>query len=50
MKRVLGWLAVAFLVFYIVTQPDDASAFARSLGDILRDVGTGIAQFVTDVF
>jgi hypothetical protein len=50
MKKVFGWLVVGFLIFYIVTKPDDAAGFLRSLGDILRDVAVGIGQFVSDVF
>lgn len=50
MQKALGWICVAFLVFYVVTQPGDAANLLRSLGDGLRDIATGFGTFVTDVF
>ena len=50
MKKALSWVGVAFLVFYIVTQPGDAADLLRSLGDGLRDIATGFGTFISDVF
>ena len=50
MKKALSWIAVAFLVFYIVTQPGDAANLLRSLGEGLRDIATGFGTFVSNVF
>jgi hypothetical protein len=49
-KKALGWVVVAFLAFYVVTQPADAANLLRSLGDGLRDIATGFGTFVSNVF
>lgn len=46
-KKVLGWALLAFLVFFIVTRPNDAAGVMRSLGSGLRDVATGFGDFVS---
>ncbi|HEV2088041.1 MAG TPA: hypothetical protein VGR21_06995 [Cryptosporangiaceae bacterium] len=47
MKKVLGWGLLAFLVFFIVTRPNDAASVMRSLGSGLMDVATGFGNFVS---
>ena len=47
MKKVLTWLAVGFLVFFIVTRPADAAGVFRSIGNGLRDVAVGLGNFVS---
>jgi hypothetical protein len=49
-KKALSWIAVAFFVFYVVTQPGDAANLMRSLGEGMRDIGTGFGTFVSNVF
>ena len=48
-KKVLGWGLLAFLVFFIVTRPADAAGVMRSLGNGLRDVATGLGDFVSGI-
>ncbi len=47
MKKVLSWGLLAFLVFFIVTKPNDAAGVLRSLGNGLKDVATGLGNFVS---
>lgn len=38
MRKILGWLVLAFVVFYAVSNPADAA-------DVLRSVASGIGEF-----
>jgi hypothetical protein len=44
-KKVLGWAAIAFLVFYVVRNPTGAAATARSIGAGLGSVAVSIGDF-----
>jgi hypothetical protein len=46
-KKVLSWGLLAFLVFYVVTQPDQAAEVMRSIGSGLRTVAVGLGNFVS---
>ena len=45
-KKVLTWLAVAFVVFYIIQRPDDAAGIVRSAGAALGDAAQSLSTFV----
>jgi hypothetical protein len=47
MKKVLSWGLIGFLVFYVVTQPDQAAGTLRSIGSGLRTVAEGLGNFVS---
>jgi hypothetical protein len=47
MKKVLTWGLVAFLVFYVVTQPDQAADTLQAIGGGLRSVAEGFSNFVS---
>ena len=44
-KKVLGYLVVAFLVFYLVTQPDAAGDAVQSLFDLLQRGADAVVTF-----
>jgi hypothetical protein len=48
MKKILGWILLFLLVFWIGTNPGPAADVARSLGDgvaeIFRNIGTFFAE------
>jgi len=46
-KKVLTWGLVAFLLWYVVTQPSDAAGVLRSIGNGLRNVAVGLGNFVS---
>lgn len=35
LKKTLGWLLAIFVVYYIITKPEEAAAFALSIWDAL---------------
>jgi hypothetical protein len=47
MARVIGWLIVAFVVFYLLTDPDGAAALAQRVFDDLRTFAGSLATFVS---
>jgi hypothetical protein len=46
LKKVLSWLVVAFVIFYIIQRPEDAATIVRSAGSALADAATSVAAFV----
>jgi hypothetical protein len=46
LKKVLTWLVVAFVIFYIIQQPEDSANIVRSVGAALGDAATSMAAFV----
>jgi hypothetical protein len=44
-KKVLTWVAIAFAVFYVLSQPTDAAAAVESAGNGLRTAADAIATF-----
>ena len=49
MKKALGWIALALLIFYIGTNPGPAADIARSLGDGIAEVFRNIGIFFTEM-
>ena len=46
LPRIIGWALVAFVVFYLVTNPDGAAGFVHSTLDGLRSAGNSLSRFV----
>ena len=46
-KKILGLLAIALLIFFVVTQPASAAASVQNIGGILRDAANSITSFFT---
>jgi len=46
LKKVLTWLAVAFVVFYIIQRPEDAAGIVRSAGAAVGDAAASLSAFV----
>ena len=46
LKKVLIWLAVAFVVFYVIQQPESSADMVRSAGHALGDAASSLASFV----
>ena len=47
LKKVLVWLAIAFVVFYVIQQPESSAEMVRTAGVALGDAASSIAAFVT---
>jgi hypothetical protein len=45
-KKVLTWLALAFVIFYVIKAPETSAGFVRSAGQALGDAASSLAAFV----
>jgi hypothetical protein len=48
-KKIVGLLAIALLLFFVFTQPDNAAGSVTSIGTTLRDGAESIIRFVTQL-
>jgi hypothetical protein len=48
-KKILTWALLAWLAFYVLTNPTGAAATARHIGAGLAHVGTSAGQFLSSV-
>ncbi len=48
-KKILGWLLLAFLLFFILRNPSGAAATATHIGSGLASAATSLGQFFTAV-
>jgi len=48
-KKIVGLLAIALLLFFVFTQPDNAAGSVTSLGTTLRDGAESVIRFVTQL-
>jgi hypothetical protein len=46
LKKVLTWLVVAFVVFYVIQAPENSAEIVRSAGQALGDAASSLASFV----
>jgi large-conductance mechanosensitive channel len=46
LKKVIGWLIVAFLVFYVIKFPENSAEFVRGAGSTLGTAASSLADFV----
>ena len=46
LKKVVTWLVVAFVVFYVIQAPEQSAELVRSAGQALGDAASSLAQFV----
>jgi hypothetical protein len=45
LKTVLGWLVVAFIVWWIIEDPTGAANVVHNIGHILTSVARGLSSF-----
>ena len=46
MKKIITWLVVAFVVFYIIQAPESSAQLVRNAGHALGDAASSLATFV----
>ena len=50
LKKVITWLVVAFVVFYVIKSPDQSAQIVRDAGNALGDAASSLATFVGSIF
>jgi hypothetical protein len=48
-KKIVGLLAIALLLFFIFTQPDTAAGSVQNIGTMLRTGAESVIRFVTQL-
>ena len=46
LKKVVTWLVVAFVVFYVIQAPDQSAQIVKNAGQALGDAASSLANFV----
>lgn len=49
LKTVLGWLIVAFIVWWIIVDPGGAAHVVRSIGAVLAAAAHGLSTFFSSI-
>ncbi len=49
LKKVLTWLVVAFVVFYVIQAPESSAQLVRNAGEALGDAAQSLANFVASL-
>jgi hypothetical protein len=46
LKKVVTWLVVAFVVFYVIQAPEQSAQLVKNAGQALGDAASSLADFV----
>ncbi|MGY1746410.1 hypothetical protein [Blastococcus sp. SYSU D00695] len=46
LKKVLTWLVIAFVVFYVIQAPEKSAEIVKNAGETLGDAASSLADFV----
>ncbi|MGD0558407.1 MAG: hypothetical protein ABSA93_25955 [Streptosporangiaceae bacterium] len=46
---ILKWAALAFVVWWVVTEPTNAAHLVHNIGDFLTNAAHGLSNFVTSI-
>ncbi|UOY01274.1 hypothetical protein [Blastococcus sp. PRF04-17] len=49
LKKVVTWLVVAFVVFYVIQAPEQSAQLVRNAGQALGDAASSLAAFVENL-
>ncbi|MDR7280603.1 MULTISPECIES: hypothetical protein [Catenuloplanes] len=48
-KKILTWLGIAFLIFFVAFRPNSAADVFQSLGSTIGDIAQGFSEFFTSL-
>ncbi|WP_296371297.1 MULTISPECIES: TcpD family membrane protein [unclassified Pseudonocardia] len=48
-KKIVGLLVIALLIFFVVTQPDNAANSVQNIGSILKNAAESVTRFFTRI-
>lgn len=49
MKKILTWVAIALLIFLVITNPKGAANSVSNVGNVLYDAAQSVSVFVTNL-
>lgn len=50
LKKVVTWLIVAFVVFYVIRAPDQSAQIVKNAGHALGDAASSLSAFIGSLF
>jgi large-conductance mechanosensitive channel len=45
-KKLLTWLIIAFVIFYVIQAPEESASIVRSAGEALGNAASSLAAFI----
>ena len=49
LRKIVGFLVLALVIFFIITQPETAADSVQTIGATLRDAANSITTFFTEL-
>jgi len=49
LSNILKWLALAFLVWWIIQEPTNAAHLVHNIGTLLSSAASGLSHFVASI-
>ncbi len=49
LKTVIGWVALAFVIWWVIAQPEAAAHVVHNIGTFLTKAATGISNFFSSL-
>ncbi len=46
-RRIVGFIAIALLIFFVISRPERAAESVQNIGGILSDVANSVSDFFT---
>ena len=46
LKKVIAWLVVAFVVFYVIQAPESSAQIVKNIGQALGNAASSFAAFI----
>lgn len=47
--RIIGWLAIAFIVWWVIQEPANAGHLVHNIGALLSQAAHGVSNFVASM-
>jgi hypothetical protein len=48
-KTIFGWLALAFVVWWVIQEPTSAAHLVHNIGALLSEAAHGLSNFVASI-
>ena len=48
-KSIVGWLVIAFVVWWVIQEPTSAAHLVHNIGSLLSQAAHGVSNFVTSI-
>jgi hypothetical protein len=49
LKTIVGYAAIAFVVWWVIQQPANAAHVVHDLGNFLTTAGNGVSHFISSI-